>query len=246
MSLSSRMYVCVQDCPSTARCCNTAAMRTQLQERDKSVLSMCPVVHNISGQLTMSHAIRDEYINGTGKVCQRKNFGNTRCMYSVVGNVLFRPGKLDMVFKGVRSVPAMCSILKRSTHGSLLEIRVSMMVMTVHLHKEFTVCEQCPLQQKLANVCGSEAIYMLPRTEEESNALMFRIDDWQKVLHAEGSEVVDVMNTLTSIVSISRLGNCTLRTSSPSKGPLRDWLRVQRCVNHALCGLSHFIVDLEV
>jgi hypothetical protein len=221
-------------------------MRTHLKTRDETALSMCPVVHNISGQLVMSDTVRLEYLNGSGNVCQRKNFGNTRCMYSVVGNVLFRPGKLDMVFKGVRSVPAMCSLLRRSTGGSLLEIRVSMLVMTVNLHKQFSVCEQCPLQQKLARVCGVDAIYMLPRTEEESNALMFRIDRWRSVLRGFDDEDVDVMDMLTSIVSISRLGNCTIRTSSPIKGSLEDWIRVQKTVHRALHGLAHFLVDLQL
>jgi hypothetical protein len=221
-------------------------MRAQFQGRDESVLSMCPIVHNISGQLMMSHAIRLSYLQCSGKVCQRKNFGNTRCMYSVAGNVLFRPGKLCMVFKGVRSVAALCSILRRSTDGELLQIRVSMMVMTVKLHKEFSVCEHCPLQQKLARICGSQAIYMLPRTEEESNALMFRIDHWRSVLPDEDSHLVDAMDNLTSIVSISRLGNCTLRTSSPTKGVLQEWLTTQQFVNRALCGLAHFVVGLEL
>lgn len=222
-------------------------MRAQLQRRDESVLSMCPMVHNISGQLMMIHSICPEYVNGSGKVCQRKNFGNTRCMYSVVGNVLYRPGKLDMVFKGVRSVSAMCSILRRSTGGgSLLEIRVSMLVMTVKLHKEFSVCEQCPLQQKLVRTCGSRAIYMLPRSEEESNAIMFRIDDWGSMLRDESMELVHAMDKLTSIVSISRLGNCTLRTSSPTKGTLKEWLCIQQFINRALCGLSRFLVGLDV
>jgi hypothetical protein len=221
-------------------------MRTKLTERDESALSMCPVVHNISGQLVMSDTVRLEYLKGSGKVCQRKNFGNTRCLYSVAGNVLFCPGKLDMVFKGVRSVPAMCSLLRRSTGGSLMEIRVSMLVMTVNLHKEFSVCEQCPLEQKLRHVCGTAAIYMLHRTEEESNSLMFRINHWRSVLPGVDDEVVDAMDNLTSIVSISRLGNCTIRTSSPTKGTLKEWLRVQQFIHHAFCGLAHFLVGLQV
>jgi hypothetical protein len=211
-----------------------------------SVLSMCPIVHNISGQLMMSRTIRLAYLNGSGTVCHRKNFGNTRCMYTVAGNVLFRPGKLDMVFKGVRSVSAMCSMLRRSTGGSLLEMRVSMLVMTVKLHKEFSVCEHCPLQQKLARTCGSHAIYMLPRSEEESNALMFRIDQWRHVLPDGDSELVGAMDKLTSIVSISRLGNCTLRVSSPTKGTLQEWLIIQQFINRALCGLGDFLVCLEI
>jgi hypothetical protein len=221
-------------------------MRTQLKRRDDKALSMCPVVHNISGQLMMSHTIRLEYISPAGKVCQRKNFGNTRCLYCVVGNILFRPGKLEMVFKGVRSVSAMCAFLRRSTGGQLIKIRVSMLVMTVNLHKEFSVCEHCPLQQKLTQTCGKHAIHMLPRTEEESNALMFRIDKWRSVLPGVDDEMVAAMDDLTSVVSISRLGSCTVRTSSPTKGTLEEWLRVQEFINRALTGLSHFLVGLEV
>jgi hypothetical protein len=221
-------------------------MRAHLQKRDGKALAMCPVVHNISGQLIMSDVMRLQYLTGAGVVCQRKNFGNTRCLYSIVGNILFCPGKLDMVFKGVRSIPAMCSLLRRSTGGSLLEIRVSMFVMTVKLHKEFSVFEHCPLQQKLTRVCGAKAIYMLPRTEEESNALMFRVDHWESILRGYDADIIKTMDTLTSIVSISRLGNCTLRLSSPEKGTLEDWMRVQKKVHVSLCGLARFLVELQV
>lgn len=221
-------------------------MRAQLPKRDSKALSMCPVVHNISGQLIMSDVMRLQYVAGSSVVCQRKNFGNTRCLYSVVGNILFRPGKLDMVFKGVRNIPAMCNLLRRSTGGSLLEIRVSMLVMTVNLHKEFSICEQCPLQQKITRVCGAAAIYMLPRTEDESNALMFRIDRWESILSDYDLELVEVLNTLTSIVSVSRLGNCTLRLSSPVKGTLEQWMRVQQKVHVAFGGLGRFLVGLQL
>jgi hypothetical protein len=221
-------------------------MRAQLPKRDNKSLAMCPVIHNISGQLIMSDVMRLQYLTGSGAVCQRKNFGNTRCLYSSVGNILFCPGKLDMVFKGVRNIPAMCNLLRRSTGGSLLEIRVSMLVMTVNLHKEFSVCEHCPLQQKLTRICGASAIYMLPRTEEESNALMFRIDRWESILCDYDVKLVESLNTLTSIVSVSRLGNCTLRLSSPVKGTLANWMHVQQKVHVAFEGLGWFLVNLQL
>jgi hypothetical protein len=220
-------------------------MRAQLRGRNECALAMCPVVHNISGQLVMNSAIRPAYVKGSGIVCHKKNFGNTRCLYSVTGNVLFRPGKVDMVFKGVRSVTAMNRTLTRATHGELVKLRVSMLVMTIQLQHSFSVREQCPLELALRRFCGADAVYILPRSEEESNALIFRIDRWAAILSNDAALALK-MDQLTCIVSISRFGNCTLRVSSPDTDTLHVWLETQLLISRALCLLGHFMLDLEL
>jgi hypothetical protein len=220
-------------------------MRAQLRTSSEQSLAMCPVVHNISGQLLMDTPISPSYVQGAGKVCRRKNFGNTHCLYSVTGNVLFRPGKISMVFKGVRSVAAMCQMLSRATGGELINIRVSMVVMTIQLHKNFSVREQCPLELALVRICGRDAIQILPRTEEESNALIFRVKRWARFLPGEPA-IAASMDQISSIVSMSRLGNCVMRSSSPVRGDLALWLETQKGVHRALSCFASFVRDLEL
>ena len=221
-------------------------MRAQLRTTPNDrALALCPVVHNISGQLLMDNPISPSYVHGSGIVCHKKNFGNTRCLYSVVGNILFRPGKIDMVFKGVRSVAAMCQTLNRATGGDLVRIRVSMLVMTIQLHKTFSVREQCPLEIAIMHLCGKEAVHMLPRTEEESNALIFRIKKWAVFLPGEPA-LAATMDSLNSIVSMSRMGNCTLRSSSKVRGSLELWIETQKVIHHALRQFAIKILHLEV
>jgi hypothetical protein len=222
------------------------AMRAQLRTASNDrALAMCPTVHNISGQLIMDRPINPSFINASGMVCHKKNFGNTRCLYSVTGNVLFRPGKIDMVFKGVRSAAAMCQTLNRATGGELVNIRVSMLVMTIQLQKTFSVCEQCPLELAIIRLCGNAAVQMLPRTEEESNSLIFRISKWAIFLPGE-PEITASMDNMNSIVSMSRLGNCTLRTSSSVRGSLQTWLETQKGVHYALNRFAHVILSLDL
>jgi len=220
-------------------------MRAQLRTHTEHSLAFWPVVHNISGQLVMDRAMRCEYVSGSGKVCHKKNFGSTRCLYSVSGNVLFRPGKTDMVFKGVRNVAALCNTLQRATNGVLVNIRVSMLVMTIQLQKKFSVCEQCPLERALVRACSATAVCMLPRTEEESNALIFRINHWAMFLPGQPSLATE-MDTLGCIMSISRLGICTIRVSSPHRGSLAVWLETQQSVHQAMCLFASFTVALDL
>jgi hypothetical protein len=205
---------------------------------------MCPVVHNISGQLVMDRPINPSFVQGSGNVSRRHNFGNTRSLYTVTGNILFRPGHTDMVFKGVRSIPAMNQMLQRATQGGeLMAIRVSMVVMTIQLHTPFAVCEQCPLERALVRACGSD-IQMLPRTEEESNALIFRVTGWAAFLSGD-PELIAKMGSIGSIISMSRMGNCTLRASSSVRGDIADWLDTQQCVQRALSKFAHFVLALD-
>jgi hypothetical protein len=220
-------------------------MRAQLRTHTEHSLAFWPVVHNISGQLVMDRAMRCEYVNGSGKVCRKKNFGSTRCLYSVCGNVLFRPDKTDMVFKGVRNVAALCNTLQRATDGMLVHIRVSMLVMTIQLQKNFSVCEQCPLERALVSVCSATAVCMLPRTEEESNALIFRIRRWAVFLPGRHTLATE-MDTLGCIMSISRQGICTMRVSSPVRGSVATWLNTQQSVHQALCLFASFTVALPL
>jgi len=222
-------------------------MRAQLRiETNDSALALCPVIHNISGQLLMDCAINPTYVHGSGIVRANKNFGNSRCLFTVTGNILFRPGKIDMVFKGVRSVPAMCQTLTRATGGgNLVSLRVSMIVLTIQLQKKFSVREQGPLELAIMRVCGSEAVQMLPRTEEESNAVIFRISKWAVFLPGE-PELAASMDSLNSIVSMSRLGNCTLRSSSATRGGLHLWLATQKNIEHALRQFAIFIIQMEL
>jgi hypothetical protein len=216
-----------------------------LRTCNEHMLAMCPVVHNISGQLLMDCPISPSFVQGAGVVCNRKNFGNTRCLYSVAGNILFRPGKIDMVFKGVRSVAALCKTLRRATGGELVNLRVSMLVMTIQLQKTFSVWEQCPLELTLVRICGRDVLQMLPRTEEESNALIFRICKWAVFLPGE-PELAVKMDALNSIVSMSRMGNCTLRTSSQARGGLEMWLETQEMVHYALHRFAQFILEIDL
>jgi hypothetical protein len=193
----------------------------------------------------MDHPVNPSYVHGAGIVCHKKNFGNTRCLFSVVGNILFRPGKIDMVFKGVRNVPSLCQCLNRATGGNLMQIRVSMMVMTIQLHATFSVREQCPLEIAIMRLCGKAAVQMLPRTEEESNSLIFRITQWAIFLPGE-PEAAMIMDSLSSIVSMSRMGNCTLRSSSSVRGSLDMWLQTQNIIHHALRQFAMTILKLQV
>jgi hypothetical protein len=193
----------------------------------------------------MDRPLSPSFVQGSGKVDRRRNFGNTRCLYSVTGNVLFRPGRVSMVFKGVRSVAALCQLLQRATQGELISIRVSMLVMTIQLHRTFSVRERCPLELALLHVCGRDAIQMLPRTEEESNALIFRIKDWTTFLPGE-PELATTMNSLGSIVSMSRLGNCTMRSSSAARGDVALWIDTQKGVHRALSRFANFVVELDL
>jgi hypothetical protein len=220
-------------------------MRAQLRTSSEQSLAMCPVVHNISGQLLMDRPMNPSFVQGSGKVCNRKNFGNTRCLFSVTGNVLFRPGKINMVFKGVRSVPAMCQMLTRATGGELISIRVSMLVMAIKLDKTFSVREQCPLELALVRICGRDAIQILPRTEEESNALIFRIKKWSAFLPGDPA-LVACMDNIGSIVSMSRMGNCTIWCSSSVRGDLALWLETQKGVYHALNRFAHFVMKTDL
>ena len=221
------------------------SMRTQLRNEQERTLAMCPVVHNISGQMAMDRPVRVEYVNSAGKVCARKNFGNTRCMYTVIGNILFRPGRSEMLFKGVRSVAAMKRTLRRATGGEIVHIRVSMLVMTIQMQHCFSVCEQSPLERALVRVCGAGAVQMLPRSEEESNAIIFRIHHWERLLPGEAVLATE-MDELGCIVSISRLGTCTLRASSHIKGSLEAYLVTQQLVHNALHLLARFILDIDL
>jgi hypothetical protein len=193
----------------------------------------------------MDRPMHPSFVKASGMVCHKKNFGNTRCLYSVTGNILFRPGKIDMVFKGVRSAAAMCQTLNRATGGELVNLRVSMLVMTIQLQKTFSVREGCPLELAIIRLCGQTAVQMLPRTEEESNSLIFRIRKWKAFLPGE-PEITASMENLSSIVSMSRLGNCTLRTSSSIRGDLQVWLETQRVVHYALNRFAHVILELDL
>jgi len=221
-------------------------MRAQLRTASNDrALALCPVIHNISGQLVMDCPVNPSYIQGAGIVCHKKNFGNTRCLYSVTGNILFRPGKIDMVFKGVRSVPAMCQTLTRATGGNLVNIRVSMLVMTIQLQRTFSVREQSPLEIAIMRHCGKTAVQMLPRTEEESNALIFRISKWAVFLPGD-PQLAATMDSLNSIVSMSRMGNCTLRSSSSFRGGMQTWLDTQNVVHYALKQFAMFILQIDL
>ncbi|KAJ1465472.1 hypothetical protein T484DRAFT_1757392 [Baffinella frigidus] len=221
-------------------------MRAQLRtETNDNVLALCSVVHNISGQLRMDSAINPSYVHGSGIVKASKNFGNSRCLFSVTGNILFRPGKIDMVFKGVRSVPAMCRTLTRATGGGkLVNLRVSMIVLTIQLQKTFSVREQGPLEIAIMRFCGPEAVHMLPRSEEESNALIFRIDKWAVFLPGE-PELTMTMDSLNSIVSMSRSGKCTIRSSSSTRAGIHVWLETQKNIEDALRQFAIVILQLE-
>ena len=220
-------------------------MRTQLRNHQERTLAMCSVVHNISGQMTTDRPMRAEYVNSAGKVCARKNFGNTRCLFSVTGNILFRPGRSQMVFKGVRSVASMNRTLGRATGGEIMHIRVSMLVMTIQMQHCFSVYEQCPLERALVRICGAAAVQMLPRSEEESNALIFRIHHWERLLPGEPVLATE-MDELGCIDSISRLGTCTLRASSQTKGSLAAYLGTQQTVHSALGRLACFLLDTDL
>ena len=182
---------------------------------------------------------------GSVKVSRRNNFGNTRSLYTVTGNILFCPGKINMVFKGVRSVAAMIQFLSRATGGELINIRVSMVVLTIQLHKTFSVREQCPLELALVRRCGRDAIQILPRTEEESNALIFRVNRWAVFLPGEPA-IAASMDNIGCILSMSRMGNCTMRASSSTRGDIALWLETQKTVNHSLNRFAQFVLELDL
>jgi hypothetical protein len=213
-------------------------MRTQLRCKTLSCLPLCPIVHNISGQVFMTHSVLPSYEKVSVAVCSRKNFGKNRCMYTLVGNVIFESGKKHMFFKGVRSVAAMQRMVQRATHGTIDIMRVSMLVSTMQLNRSFRVQVGCQLECELLRELGSDVV-ILPRTEEESNAFIFKIKAWDKL--TTNSDVIDDMQNMTAIISISRFGNCTLRVSTERVHTVKTWQHALAVIHEALHCISRFM-----
>jgi hypothetical protein len=218
-------------------------MRTQLRCKTLSFLPLCPIVHNISGQVFMTHSVVPSYEKVSVKVCSRKNFGKNRCMYTLVGNVIFESGKKHMFFKGVRSVAAMQRMVQRATHGTIDIMRVSMVVSTIQLNRSFRVQVGCPLEGALLRELGSDVV-ILPRTEEESNAFIFKMKAWGKI--TKNSDVIEDMQHMTAIISVSRFGNCTLRVSTERVYTVKTWQHAQTVIHEALHCISRFMCTREL
>ena len=193
----------------------------------------------------MDRPIAPSFVQGSGKVSRIKNFGSTHSLFSVSGNILYSPGKTFMVFKGARSITAMHSFLRRATEGELVLIRVSMMVATIQLQQSFSIREHGSLEVAIMRKCGREAVVIMPRTEEESNALMFRVKRWAVFLPGEPALAAS-MDSLSCIISITRTGNTTMRTSSDVRGDVPTWLDTQKGVQRSLNQFAHFILELGV
>lgn len=164
-------------------------------------------------------------------------------MYTLVGNVIFESGKQHMFFKGVRSAAAMQRMIERATGGEIDVMRVSMLVTTMQLHRRFAVHVGCPLECALRRELESDVV-ILPRTEEESNALIFKINAWGKLTTDPG--IIQEMLKMTTILSISRFGNCTLRISTDSSYSVKTWLHTQTQIHEALHCICTFMCTREL
>ena len=217
-------------------------MRTQLRCKTMHFLPMCPVVHNISGQIYMTQALLSSYEKASVKVCSRKNFGKNHCMYTLVGNIIFESGKTHMFFKGVRSVAAMQRMIERATCGQIDTLRVSMLVSTMQLHRKFAVHVGCPLECVMKQELQND-IVVLPRTEEESNAFIFKIRAWDRL--TTDPAIIEEMKSMITVLSISRFGNCTLRVSTDKDYTVHKWLRAQTQIHEALHCIATFMCTRE-
>jgi len=218
-------------------------MRTQLRCKTMHSLPMCPIVHNISGQMFMTQALRSSYEKASLSVCSRKNFGKNRCMYTLVGNVIFERGKNHMFFKGVRSVAAMQRMIERATCGEIDVLRVSMLVSTMQLHRRFAVQVGCPLECALRRELQNDVV-VLPRTEEESNAFIFKILAWDRL--TTDPTIIKEMRSMITVLSISRFGNCTLRVSTDRDYTVESWIHAQTQIHEALHCIATFLCTREL
>ena len=213
-------------------------MRTQLRCKTMHSLPMCPIVHNISGQMYMTQALLPSFEKASLKVCSRKNFGKNRCMYTLVGNVIFDQGKTHIFFKGVRSVAAMQRMIERATCGQIDVMRVSMLVSTIQVHRKFAVHVGCPLECALRHELQND-IVVLPRTEEESNAFIFKILEWNRL--TTDQTIIKEMRCMITVISVSRFGNCTLRVSTDQDYSVVSWLHTQTQIHEALHCIATFM-----
>jgi hypothetical protein len=214
------------------------SMRTQLRCKTMHSLPMCPIVHNISGQMFMTQALLPSFEKASLTVCSRKIFGKNRCMYTLVGNVIFEVGKKHVFFKGVRSVAAMQRMIERATCGEIDVLRVSMLVSTMQLHRRFSVQVGCPLENALRRELKNDVV-ILPRTEEESNAFIFKVQAWNKL--TEDPQIIHEMRSMITVISISRFGNCTLRVSTDRDYTVCSWLHAQSQIHEALHCIATFM-----
>ena len=159
-------------------------------------------------------------------------------MYTLVGKVIFEPGKPHMFFKGVRSLAAMQRMIERATCGHIDVLRVSMLVSTMQLHRKFAVHVGCPLENVLKKELQND-VSVLPRTEEESNAFIFKIKAWDKL--TTDPVIIKEMSSMITVLSISRFGNCTLRVSTDKDYTVQTWLRTQTQIHEALHCIATFM-----
>jgi hypothetical protein len=150
----------------------------------------------------------------------------------------------ELYFKGVRCVQALQRVLENITASNVVCMQVSMLVMTLSLGCNLDVRCHGTLHQKLKYTFGP-AIKFLFRSEEQSNAVLFSVQDWRQIFKAAGNDYTwkhDLVPSTT--ISFTQNGSCTLRMTFQGKRDLAQWSEPFAQAHEAAIAIGSVLISL--
>jgi hypothetical protein len=192
----------------------------------------------------MQSVVLPNYVHGSATVNPRQHFGKNRCVFTTVGNLMFLQNDTELYFKGVRCVQALQRVLENITASNVVCMQVSMLVMTLSLGCNLDVRCHGTLHQKLKYTFGP-AIKFLFRSEEQSNAVLFSVQDWRQIFKAAGNDYTwkhDLVPSTT--ISFTQNGSCTLRMTFQGKRDLAQWSEPFAQAHEAAIAIGSVLISL--